>query len=185
MAAGFVLLVGLLLGGCTARGGGQIGAPLPDSVPATFSDAANFGFTLTCGIENNKAVVRGQLQYHDHGASEIDRGDIGLGLLEFGEVKIHGELDPMITSAATCDEVERTMGSSGSALFQGRYRPDDLALPVIGEGRFTVQLFDQGEPARPGGDFTGDGFAIELFGGNFSGYTRGGYLTAGNVQVEQ
>ena len=46
-----------------------------------------------------------------------------------------------------------------------------------------VQVFDQGEPARPGGDFTGDSFAIELFGGAYAAYTRGGYIEGGNVQV--
>ena len=34
------------------------------------------------------------------------------------------------------------------------------------------------------GDFTGDGFAIELTGGTYNGYTRGGYIEGGNIQAE-
>ena len=52
-------------------------------------------------------------------------------------------------------------------------------------GQFTVLVFDQGEPGRRRGDFTGDVFSIELFGGPYNGYTRGGYIEGGNIQVEQ
>ena len=45
-------------------------------------------------------------------------------------------------------------------------------------------MFDQGEPGRPRGDFTGDGFSIELFGGAYPAYTRAGYIEGGNIQVE-
>ena len=30
----------------------------------------------------------------------------------------------------------------------------------------------------------GDSFSIELIGGAYNGYTRGGYIEGGNVQVE-
>ena len=46
-----------------------------------------------------------------------------------------------------------------------------------------VQVFDQGEPGRAGGDFTGDSFAIEFVGGAYAAYTRGGYIEGGNIQV--
>ncbi len=42
---------------------------------------------------------------------------------------------------------------------------------------------DQGEPARPGGEFTGDLFSIDLFFGPYPLYTRGGYIEGGNLQV--
>ena len=45
-------------------------------------------------------------------------------------------------------------------------------------------MFDQGEPSARDGDFTGDGFAIELAGGPYTGYTRGGYIEGGNIQVD-
>ena len=36
---------------------------------------------------------------------------------------------------------------------------------------------------RVTGQVTGDSFAIELFGGAYAAYTRGGYIEGGNVQV--
>ena len=58
----------------------------------------------------------------------------------------------------------------------------DLALP----GRFTVLVFDQGEPgrSRDAAFVTGDGFSIELVGGPYTGYTRAGYIEGGNIQVD-
>ena len=47
-----------------------------------------------------------------------------------------------------------------------------------------MQVFDQGEPGSSQGEITGDSFSIELFGGAYNGYTRGGYIEGGNVQVE-
>ena len=45
-------------------------------------------------------------------------------------------------------------------------------------------MFDQGEPGSSRGEITGDSFAIELFGGAYAAYTRGGYIEGGNVQSE-
>jgi hypothetical protein len=47
-----------------------------------------------------------------------------------------------------------------------------------------VEVFDQGEPGASQGDITGDGFSIELIGGAYNGYTRGGYIEGGNVRVD-
>ena len=47
-----------------------------------------------------------------------------------------------------------------------------------------MQVFDQGEPGSSQGEITGDSFSIELFGGAYNGYARGGYIEGGNVQVE-
>jgi hypothetical protein len=44
-------------------------------------------------------------------------------------------------------------------------------------------VFDQGEPGTSRGEITGDSFAIELVGGAYAAYTRGGYSEGGNVQV--
>ena len=48
-----------------------------------------------------------------------------------------------------------------------------------------VEVFDQGEPGRTEDPafVTGDGFAIELVGGAYGAYTRGGYIEGGNIQV--
>jgi hypothetical protein len=51
------------------------------------------------------------------------------------------------------------------------------------QGKFVVQVFDQGEPGSSRGEITGDGFAIDLVGGAYALYTRGGYIEGGNVQV--
>ena len=55
------------------------------------------------------------------------------------------------------------------------------ALP----GKFSVLVGDQGEPGHPPqGDFNGDLFSIELIDGAYNGYTRGGYIEGGNIQVD-
>ena len=69
-----------------------------------------------------------------------------------------------------------------TALFEGTYRPQEKTLRSQ-QGEFVVQVFDQGEPGSSRGEITGDGFAIELFGGAYGAYTRGGYIEGGNVQV--
>ena len=38
-------------------------------------------------------------------------------------------------------------------------------------------------PAEDPAFVTGDGFAIELVGGAYGAYTRGGYIEGGNIQV--
>ena len=38
--------------------------------------------------------------------------------------------------------------------------------------------------AAHAGTLTGDSFAIELVGGAYGAYTRGGYIEGGNIQVE-
>jgi len=45
-------------------------------------------------------------------------------------------------------------------------------------------VFDQGEPGSSQAEITGDSFSIEPIGGSYNGYTRGGYIEGGNVQVE-
>ena len=42
-------------------------------------------------------------------------------------------------------------------------------------------MYDQDNPSLPAGDFTGDGFSIELFDGPYDGYTRAGYIEGGNI----
>jgi hypothetical protein len=64
------------------------------------------------------------------------------------------------------------------------YRSQDVALSAMPPGRFNVLVFDQGEPGSSQGEITGDGFVIELTGGAYPLYTRGGYIEGGNIQVE-
>ena len=72
----------LTLGACRATGGGQINDPVPSGVStrpasssysATFTGEANFGFNFTCEMKGkNKAVIKGQITYHDTGPSVVD-----------------------------------------------------------------------------------------------------------------
>ena len=67
------------------------------------------------------------------------------------------------------------------------YRPRRTADPPL--QRLPLRLtyprvFDQGEPGSSREEITGDSFSIELIGGAYNGYTRGGYIEGGNVQVE-
>ena len=71
----------LTLGACKATGGGQIDEPVPSGVlPSTvpdvggaFTGEANFGFNFTCGMTaKNKAVIKGEITYHDTGTSTVD-----------------------------------------------------------------------------------------------------------------
>ena len=73
-----------------------------------------------------------------------------------------------------------------AAQFDGTYRSQDTSLLSALPGRFTVLVFDQGEPGRSNDPafVTGDGFSIELTGGPYTLYTRAGYIEGGNIQVD-
>jgi len=187
--AGMLIGAVLLLGACTARGGGQLGAPLDGGPVSVFGDKATFGFTFTCAMEGDKPVIRGQLEYHDKAPSTV--GGVG-----FPAIDLHGVVDPMFkaidpmtgreitVNVTTCEAVAQVF--PGSALFKGTYTPQELdpAIPdALERGQFTVQVFDQGEPGRSVGEITGDSFSIKLTGGRYNGYTRAGYIEGGSVQV--
>ena len=179
-AAALALAAVLGLGACKADGGGFIGAPFDGAPVGEFQGRANFGFNFTCHMQGkeDQAVIRGHITYHDDNVSTIDG-------TEFPEIRLHGTVDPLfVENVETCRQAAEAFPDA--AQFEGTYRPQGPTPGVPGparDGRFVVQVFDQGEPARPGGDFTGDSFAIELFGGAFAAYTRGGFIEGGNVQV--
>jgi hypothetical protein len=195
------LVAVLGLGACKATGGGQVDNPLESGVEAIYTGNANFGFNFTCEVETKRTVIRGQITYHDD-PSKVNV--VGLpGLTDFPEIRLHGTVEPIIFLGVTdCGEaVEKLFGGEPvpgeppefegipAALFEGTYRPQDTAVDLpVGvldpDGEFTVLVGDQGEPARPGGVFTGDLFSIELFGGAYGAYTRGGYIAGGNIQVD-
>jgi len=85
-----------------------------------------------------------------------------------------------VPNVPSCEEAVEGLPA---ALFEGTYRPQDKALRSL-RGEFVVQVFDQGEPGSSQAEITGDSFSIELIGGAYNGYTRGGYIEGGNVQVE-
>lgn len=172
-------VLGLLLGGCgQARGGGTLGEPLPGgALMADYQGRARFGFTFRCEARGGRVVVRGQLEYRDPAPSTITLDGV---TRSFAGVVLHGTVDASAEGESSC------AGAGGVGLpvaqFGGTYRPQG---PGAREpGRFRILVFGQGEPGRTRGEITGDAFAIELTGGAFDGYTRAGYIEAGNVQVD-
>ena len=100
----------------------------------------------------------------------------------FPAIDLHGTVEPLIVpNVPSCEEAVEGLPA---ALFEGTYRPQDRTLRNL-RGEFVVQVFDQGEPGRTEDPafVTGDGFAIELIGGAYGAYTRGGYIEGGNIQV--
>ena len=195
-AAALALATVLTLGACKATGGGFVGTPLDSGVLGVYNADANFGFNFTCEVETAKkrTVIKGQITYHD-GATSTVAG------VPYPAVRIHGTVEPIVFLGVTeCGEaVEKLFDPDAlpvdappefegipAALFEGTYRSQDSTVSgVLPPGEFVVLVGDQGEPARPGGEFNGDLFAIDLYGGEYPLYTRGGYIEGGNIQVEE
>jgi hypothetical protein len=191
----------LTLGACRATGGGQIDDPVssgtlpPDVEPpfeigeGSFTGEANFGFNFTCEMTaKDKAVIKGEITYHDTGTSTIlvPSGVQGVPPVEtdFPEIRIHGVVDPMYFNVATCELAAQAFFDA--AQFDGNYRSQETSLISAETGRFTVLVFDQAEPgtSRDPAFVTGDGFAIDLKSGPYVDYTRAGYIEGGNIQVD-
>jgi hypothetical protein len=190
-AAGLALATVLALGACNATGGGYIDDPLPggvlgDDIDGTYQGEANFGFNFTCEMNEpaNKAVIKGEITYHDSPSSIVLVGDPVP--TPFPEIRIHGTVEPIVlTNIENCEAAEGMLFDGvPAARFDGTYRSQDATFSAIPGGEFTVLVGDQGEPGHPQGDFTGDLFSIELFFGPHNGYTRGGYIEGGNIQVD-
>jgi hypothetical protein len=174
----------LTLGACKATGGGQIDEPVPSGVLPTgdidgaYKGDANFGFNFTCEMTaKNKAVIKGEITYHDTGTSTVEGVD-------FPEIRLHGVVDPVTLTAPGCEAAAQTF--LDAARFDGTYRSQDTSLTSALPGRFNVLVFDQGEPGRTKDPafVSGDGFTIELAGGPYTLYTRAGYIEGGNIQVD-
>jgi hypothetical protein len=191
-AAGVALAAVVTLGACKATGGGYIDDPLPGGVlpvgdiEGTYTGTANFGFNFTCEMNKpaKKAVIRGQVTYHDSPSSILLVGD--LVPTPFPEIRIHGTVEPIVlTNIENCEMAEGMLFEGvPAARFDGTYRSQDTTYSAIGGGEFTILVGDQGEPGHPQGIFDGDLFSIELFLGPHNGYTRGGYIEGGNIQVD-
>ena len=182
-AAVMALAAVLVLGACRADGGGFIGDPLEGGPVSVYQGDAEFGFTFYCEMTVKKnrprAVITGEITYHDSPSSIILEGDLEPTL--FPEIRLHGTVEPLIVpNVPSCEEAVEGLPA---ALFEGTYRPQVKALRSQ-QGEFVVQVFDQGEPGSSREEITGDSFSIELIGGAYNGYTRGGYIEGGNVQVE-
>ena len=180
---GWPLAAVLVLGACRATGGGFIGDPLDGGPVSVYQGDAEFGFTFNCEMDLTKkrprAVITGEIDYHDNPSSIVLDGDLEPTL--FPEIRLHGTVEPLIVpNVPSCEDAVEGLPA---ALFEGTYRPQVKTLRSQ-QGEFVVQVFDQGEPGSSQGEITGDSFSIELIGGAYNGYTRGGYIEGGNVQVE-
>ncbi len=113
------------------------------------------------------AGVKGQITYHDSSTK------VSVGGVLFPGLRLHGtvenvliDTDPLddvpAVPAVTCEDV----AESPWAQFQGSYRSQQTNLLSAAPGKFTVLVFDQGEPGRTKDpQITGDGFSIDLKGG--------------------
>jgi hypothetical protein len=191
-AAGVALAAVVTLGACKATGGGYIDEPLPGGVlpvgdiDGNYQGEANFGFNFTCEMNQRarKAVIKGEITYHDSPSSIVLVGD--LTPTPFPEIRIHGTVEPIVlTNIENCEMADEMLFEGvPAARFDGTYRSQDATFSAIDGGEFTVLVGDQGEPGHPRGIFDGDLFSIELFFGPHNGYTRGGYIEGGNIQVD-
>ena len=202
-AAGLLIVLALALTGChTARGGGSLppgdaiagefvaaGETARQQAEARFDARATFGFNFTCENRNGTAIIRGQLDYYDHGTTTITllgatTADVDDTKLEpFVDVALHGEIEPRLFQNTACESIDLELDV---AKFHGFYRPQHSDPNFLGteEGTFTVNVFDQGEGLASNRDASGDAFSIELVGGRYSGYQRSGYIEGGNIQTE-
>ena len=180
-AAGMALAAALTLAGChEAQGGGYIGAARGRKPRLQWSGQTS------ASTSSATTGVKGQITYHDTSTNSI------LGGVLFPELRLHGTVenvliddDPSITIPAvpayTCEDLVE----SPWAQFQGSYRSQETKLLSKPPGKFTVLVFDQGEPGRTKDpQITGDGFSIDLNGGPYPLYTRAGYIEGGNIQVD-
>ena len=180
-AAVMALAAVLTLGACRATGGGYLP---PDNI--VFKGRADFGFNFTCQVETEKkrAVIRGEVTYHD---------DPSLGFPE--GIRIHGTVDPFFIELANLTElppgtdlncanagVKSGLADQGRARFRGEYQSQDTTIPATERtGRFQVDVQDLGEPTN----FDGDTFEILLTSGPYAPYNRFGIIEGGNIQVEE
>lgn len=177
-AVGLLVVLGLLALGCRVRGGGYL--PPATTTTGVYETKATFGFILTCEDRDGQPVVRGELDYVDKGPSKI-------GAKTFTDVALHGVVGAVIFTPSLVEAGVTTCQDFGEvdlrvAQFTGLYRPQrpDPAVPdSLEQGTFLVQVHDFAEPG-----IDRDGFAIELTGGTYSGYTRAGTVQGGNIQVE-
>lgn len=186
-------VVGVLLAlvaACTGRGGGQ----LPPSTG--FSGQASFGFTFSCqdsgGINPSTGQLKIELSYNDMGTNPLGSS--------FGIHGIVDQIDPVLESEICIGQDPPPGGNE--LIFLGRYYLTSSApagfpstcptretstTPLC---RFEVIVRDNDKNYAPS---PGDYFQITLSSGTAVTselepatvfYTRGGYLSAGNLTVD-
>ena len=187
---GWVLVLGVLLAGCTGRGGGW----LPPNSPA-FSGQATLGFTFSCQDSSQLVGPTGrlriELQYSDKGSNPLG-----------GPFSVHGEadsLDPVLESAIC---IGQNPPPGGYALiFLGVYRTTSSPPPGFPTDCATTDSDTDRPPCRfevivrdndgNRGPSKGDFFSIKLSQSTDASsklasffYFRAGVLGGGNLQVD-
>lgn len=185
-AAGLLVLIGLLLSACSARGSGELSKGPVDGIPVEFLGRAYFSFDLTCGIVNGKPKIGGKIRYRDEGPA------VSTDLLNFpvfGSVVFEGTLSEITIldennqeieyNPETCEAYEMmNIAPNQLAQFVGTYKAGHK------EGIFNLFVFeDEGSEPNPALELTGDYFSIELASGPYTGYTRAGYIECGVIEV--
>jgi hypothetical protein len=128
-------------------------------IPGTMDAQANFGFTVKCRTTQASDgspianLYDGQIEWND------------------GAIRFHGDVQP-VQMTGSCEDVHQP---AVTVFFQGTYRPKPNGLP----GSFVAMVTDGGEP----GTINGDAIAIQLNGGQFNGYSNGGSIQGGNIQI--
>ena len=189
------LVAVLGLGACKATGGGYVGDPVwSQAFEAVYTGDATSAST-------SPARWNGQEEDRDQGPDHLPRRPqpVNVGA-SYRADRLPGDqaprqVEPIIFLGVTecgaigsCSSVtvrgRRVRGHSGGPVRGHLPVPGHDALRSARPGEFTVLVCDQGEPGRQRGDFTGDRFSIELIGGPYAVYTRGGYIEGGNIQVD-
>ena len=164
-AAGMALAAALTLAGCDeARGGGYIGAPVDSSVISpVFNGRANFGFNFTCDAQGQGPDHVPRHQHKARGFSVPFRSRRSGSTAPWRTS--WSMTDPMIPTRhlepVTCRSRARTLSSPSGPSSRAATGPR-TRRSVRAAGKFTVLVFDQGEPSARAGTSTGDGFSIDL-----------------------
>ena len=176
-AAGLALATVLTLGACKATGGGY------SRCAPGFRRHRRLHRRCKLRLQLHLRGGNGQEEDRDQGPDHLPRRPKqslcawATGLVDFPEIRIHGTVKPIFflgvtecgrrwrsCSGRSCRDAPPEFEGIPAALFEGTYRSQDSTLSApLAQGEFTVLVGDQGEPARPGGEFTGDLFAIDLY----------------------
>jgi hypothetical protein len=161
---------------------GYVGDPLDEDQLVSTRAMPMFGFDFTCEMDTTKkkprAVITGEITYHDSPSSITQEGDLEPTV--FPEIRLHGTVEPL--SCQTCCRARRRLRACR--------RPCSKAPTGLRTGRSGLCAGSSSSRCSTRvsraayKEITGASFSIELIGGAYNGYTRGGYIEGGNVQVE-
>ena len=90
-------------------------------IDGAYNGEANFGFNFTCEMTaKNKAVIKGEITYHDTGTSTLTESTSQ-------KFRLHGVVDPMHHSPPpNCEAAAQIF--MDAAQFDGTYRSQDTSL---------------------------------------------------------